>query len=132
MKIAITAASGQLGRAIINATISVVGRGNVIGIARTPAKAVDLGVQVRQGSYDSPDEMREALQGVDSLLLVSGMDAPDKRVTQHRNVIHAAKAAGVKKIVYTSVQGPETGGAFSPIVQSNRQTEADVKAGGLA
>ena len=30
------------------------------------------------------------------------------------------------------MQGPENGTAFSPIVQSNRQTEADVKASGLA
>ena len=132
MKIAVTAASGQLGHAIVKATIALIGRDNVIGIARTPSKASDLGVEVRQGSYDDPAEMRRALAGVDSVLLVSGMDTPDKRILQHRNVIEAAKQAGVKKIVYTSVQGPETGTAFSPIVQSNRQTEADVKASGLA
>lgn len=131
MKIAVTAASGQLGRAIVRATTALIGNDNVIGIARTPAKARDLGVEVRQGSYDDRDEMHSALAGVDSVLLVSGMDAPDKRIVQHRHVIEAAQAAGVKKIVYTSVQGPEDGTAFSPIVQSNRQTEADVKASGL-
>ena len=131
MKVAITAASGQLGRAIVDATSTLIGKNKVIAIARTPAKAQDLGVEVRQASYDDRDQMRKALAGVDSVLLVSGMDAPDKRIVQHRNVIEAAKAAGVKKIVYTSVQGPEDGTAFSPIVQSNRQTEADVKASGL-
>jgi NAD(P)H dehydrogenase (quinone) len=131
MKIAITAAGGKLGRAIVKATAALIGSDNVIGIARTPAKARDLGVEVRPGSYDDREEMRQALAGVECVLLVSGMDAPDKRIAQHRNVIAAAKAAGVKKIVYTSVQGPEDGSAFSPIVQSNRQTEADVKASGL-
>ena len=56
---------------------------------------------------------------------------PDARIGQHRNVIEAAKSVGVKKIVYTSIQGPEQGTSFSPIVQSNRQTEADIRASGL-
>lgn len=60
------------------------------------------------------------------------MDAPDDRVQQHRNVIDAAKAGGVAKIVYTSIQGAEEGTAFSPVVRSNRQTEADIRDSGLA
>jgi len=55
------------------------------------------------------------------------MDQPDKRILQHRNVINAAKANGVKKIVYTSIIGAEVGNAFSPVVSSNRQTEKDIK-----
>lgn len=132
MKIAVTAASGHLGAAIVRATVSLVGAENVVALARTPAKAQHLGVEVRPGNYDNPSELTQSLQGIDTVLLVSGMDAPDKRVDQHRHVIAAAKAAGVTKLVYTSIQGPEQGSAFSPIVQSNRQTEADVKASGLA
>ena len=60
------------------------------------------------------------------------MDAPDKRIGLHRNVIEAAKSAGARKIVYTSVQGAEESTAFSPIIQSNRQTEQDVRDSGLA
>ena len=71
------------------------------------------------------------MKGVDAVLLVSGMDDPQKRIQQHRNVIEAAKANGVKKIVYTSIIGAEENTAFSPIVQSNRQTEEDVKVSGL-
>ncbi len=59
------------------------------------------------------------------------MDAPDKRIVQHRNVIEAAKLNGVKKIVYTSIVGAEKGNAFSPIVQTNRQTEKDIQNSGL-
>ena len=59
------------------------------------------------------------------------MDAPEKLIPQHRNVIDAAVSCGVSKIVYTSVQGPEGGTAFSPVVESNRQTEQDVRDSGL-
>ncbi len=59
------------------------------------------------------------------------MAPPEDRIQQHRNVIEAAKAAGVRKIVYTSIQGPDEDTAFSPVVQSNRQTEADIRASGL-
>lgn len=103
----------------------------IVGLARTPEKAQGLGVEIRPGDYDDPEQLRASLQGVDTVLLVSGMAAPDVRITQHRNVINAAKAAGVTKIVYTSVQGADDGTSFSPIIQSNRQTEADVRDSGL-
>ncbi len=132
MKIAVTAASGKLGSAIVEALVQLVGRTQVVALARTPAKAAHLGVQVRPGDYQDRSQLEASLQGVDTVLLVSGMDAPDKRVGQHRNVIEAARSAGVGKIVYTSVQGPDEGTDFSPIVQSNRQTETDVMNSGLA
>lgn len=131
VKIAITAASGQLGSEIVKATCSLVGKENVIGLARTPAKAAELGVEVRKGDYNNQEELATSLRGVDTVLLVSGMDAPDKRISQHRNVIEAAKTAGVTKIVYTSVQGADEGTTFSPVIQSNRQTEQDIRDSGL-
>ncbi|QDS91226.1 Quinone oxidoreductase 2 [Rosistilla ulvae] len=130
-QIAVTAASGQLGAEIVRATVEIVRADNVVGLARTPSKAESLGVEIRPGDYESRSDLASSLQGVDTVLLVSGMDAPDKRIGQHRNVIQAAKQAGVRKIVYTSIQGAEEGTAFSPIVQSNRQTEADVRGSGL-
>lgn len=132
MKIAVTAASGQLGAAIVKATVALTSKQDVIALARTPSKAEHLGVKVRAGDYNQPEQLEQSLQSVDVLLLVSGMDAPDKRIGQHRNVINAAKKAGVKKIVYTSVQGAEENTAFSPVIQSNRQTEQDLKDSGLA
>ncbi|SEK51464.1 NAD(P)H-binding protein [Pacificibacter marinus] len=132
MTIAITAVSGQLGGAIARNLIETADGETIIGLARTPANAKDLGIEIRAGDYGQPEQLRASLAGVDTLLLVSGMDAPDARIQQHRNVIEAAKAAGVQKIVYTSIQGVEEGTAFSPVVQSNRQTEADVRDSGLA
>lgn len=131
MRVAITAATGKLGSAVVAATAAEIGSENVVALARTPAKAQDLGVEVRPGDYDSRDELEQSLVGVDHVLLVSGMDSPERRIAQHRNVIEAARSNGVRKIVYTSVQGPASGTSFSPIVQSNLQTEDDVKASGL-
>jgi len=131
LKIAITAASGQLGSEIVKATVALLSKENVIGLARTPDKAKHLGIEIRPGDYNDKDMLEKSLQSVDTVLLVSGMDAPDKRIEQHRNVIQAAQNSGVKKIVYTSVQGAEEDTAFSPVVASNRQTEEDVRNSGL-
>ncbi|PMG78464.1 NAD(P)-dependent oxidoreductase [Shewanella sp. 10N.286.51.B7] len=131
MNIAITAASGQLGSAIVNALLDINPKENIIALARTPENAKTLGVEVRSGDYNNSAQLAQSLQTVDVLLLVSGMDAPDNRIQQHRNVIHAAKTAGVKKIVYTSVQGAEENTAFSPVIQSNRQTEQDIRESGV-
>ena len=131
MKIAVTSASGQLGGAIVKTLIKEIGKENVIAIARTPKKAEHLGVDIRKGDYNNREQFNEALKGIDKVLLVSGMDEPQKRIQQHRNVIDAAKHNGVQKIVYTSIIGDEEKTAFRSIVKSNRQTEKDIQASGL-
>ena len=131
MKIAVTAANGKLGSSVIKELVKELGKENVIGIVRNPEKASHLGIEVRKGDYNSREDFNSALIDVDSVLLISGMDDPQKRIRQHRNVIEAAIQNGVKKIVYTSIIGDEEETAFSPIVKSNRQTELDVKESGL-
>ena len=131
-KFAITAASGQLGAEIVRALTRSFGNQHVIALARNPVKAKSLEVEVRPGDYRSPGELELALTGVDKLLLVSGMAPPEERIQQHRNVIAAARNAGVKTIVYTSIQGADSGTGFSEVVQSNRQTEEDIRNSGLA
>lgn len=131
MKIAVTAAGGQLGKAVIRSLQTEHPEVDLIGLARTPQKAQDLGVEILAGDYNDLAGLEDSLQSVDAVLLVSGMDEPSKRIEQHRNVIRAARANGVKRIVYTSIQGAEEGTAFSPVVQSNRTTEADVRDSGL-
>lgn len=131
MKIAVTSASGKLGASIVQHLIKEIGKENVIAIARTPERAEYLGVEIRKGDYNNREDFNAALKGVDAVLLVSGMDEPQKRIEQHRNVIEAAKNNQVKKIVYTSIVGAEENNAFSPIVQTNRQTEKDVIKSGL-
>lgn len=131
MKIAVTAASGQLGTAIIKQLIKEMGTANVIGIARTPSKAENLGIKIYKGDYNNQPDFDLALKGIDTVLIVSGMDHPDKRIGQHRNIINAAKEVGVKKIVYTSIIGEGGDSSFDPVVNSNRQTEKDIQDSGL-
>ncbi|KHA51434.1 NAD(P)H-binding protein [Sulfitobacter geojensis] len=128
---AVTAVSGQLGREIARMLIDLAGDVPVIGLARTPGNVTDLAIKVRPGDYDEPAQLETSLKGVDALVIVSGMAPPEDRIQQHRNVINAARVAGVQKLVYTSIVGPEEGTRFSPVVQSNRQTEEDIKASGL-
>ena len=52
-RVAVTAASGQLGSEIVKATIEVVGKDCVIGLARTPGKAESLDIEVRPGNENS-------------------------------------------------------------------------------
>ena len=131
MKTAVTTASGRLGRAIVKEMKTKIGESNVIGVARNPEKAKDLGIEARQGDYNSESDFVNAFRGVDVALIVSGMDAPDNRIQQHRNVIEGAKKSGVRKIVYTSIYGIEGKSSFDAIIKSNRQTEKDIQSSGL-
>jgi NAD(P)H dehydrogenase (quinone) len=131
MNVAVTASSGQLGGAIVKELIGAIGKENIVGTARNPSNAKDLGVTVKSGDYNRKSDFDEAFKGIDVVLIVSGMDVPDKRVEQHRNIIHAAKDAGVRKIVYTSIIGKEGTSTFDAIIRSNRQTEQDIRKSGL-
>lgn len=129
MKIAITGASGQLGRLIIERLRAKMPASDLIALVRTPSKAVDLGVEVREADYTRPDTLGKALAGVDTLLMISGSEI-GQRVAQHRNVINAAKAAGVKRVVYTSVLHAER--STLSLAPEHVETEALLKASGLS
>ncbi|MDU6924604.1 SDR family oxidoreductase [Franconibacter helveticus 513] len=103
--IAITGATGQLGHLVIDALLKTVAAEQIVAIARDPAKAADLtakGVQVRRADYGDATALTAALSGVKKLLLISSSEV-GQRTAQHRNVIEAAKAAGVGFIAYTSL-----------------------------
>ncbi len=131
MKIAITAASGQLGRAIAESTVKKVGKEKVIAVARTPENVTHLGIEVRKGDYNDKPSLSMAFEGVDTVLLVSSNDFPQLRLQQHSNVINIAKEVGVKKIVYTSIVGKEKQNTFSEVITSNRDTEKYLRASGI-
>jgi NAD(P)H dehydrogenase (quinone) len=124
MTIAITAATGQLGRLAIAALQA---RGAApVALARSPAKAADLGVEVRAFDYTAPDPA--ALKGVDTLVLISSNDFND-RVGQHRKAIAAAKAAGVTRILYTSILKADANPMI--LAQDHIATEAAIHASGI-
>ncbi|RDI52135.1 SDR family oxidoreductase [Nocardia mexicana] len=123
MTVAVTAASGQLGRLVVEALLRR-GDGPVVAIVRDPSKVADLadrGVDVRQASYDDAEALDRALAGVDRVLLVSGNEF-GARVDQHTNVIRAAERAGVDLLAYTSI--PLATENEMILAQEHRGTEA--------
>lgn len=103
--IAITGATGQLGQHVIDSLLKTVPASQIVAIARNPAKATALsqqGISVRQADYRDETAFIAALQGVEKLLLISSSEV-GQRAVQHRNVINAAKVAGVNFIAYTSL-----------------------------
>ena len=149
MKIAITAASGHLGLAILNELkrlleVQYTPQGELVegsedqtsrlvAIARDPSKLDDSGVEVRQGDYGSVEQMQQAFVGIDTVVLVSAPAGVGDRVALHRNVIKAAVAAGVRKVIYTSVigNGDEMQTFYAPMAEVNRQAEKDLQESGL-
>lgn len=108
--IAITGVTGLLGQHVIENLLQTVPAGQIVAIVRNPAKGASLsrkGISVRQADYNDEASLIRALQGVEKLLLISSSEI-GQRVTQHRNVINAAKSANVKFIAYTSLLHADT------------------------
>ncbi|MGO4613676.1 SDR family oxidoreductase [Nocardia sp. 2YAB30] len=123
MTVAVTGASGQLGRLVVEALLRE-GPTPVVAIVRDPRKVADLaerGVDVRQADYDDAAALDKALDGVDRVLLVSGNEF-GARVAQHTNVIRAAERAGVELLAYTSIPNATD----NPLIlaQEHKGTEA--------
>ncbi|MFC7533299.1 SDR family oxidoreductase [Actinoplanes sp. GCM10030250] len=111
MTIAVTGATGQLGRLVIDALISRgAAPGEIVAAVRDTTKAAELaarGVQVREADYNRPETLTSAFAGVDRLLLISGNEV-GKRLPQHTAVVSAAQAAGVGFLAYTSILRADT------------------------
>lgn len=108
--IAITGATGQLGQHVFANLLNTTAANQLVAVVRNPAKAEALsqkGVVVRQADYGDEAALTKALQGVDKLLIISSSEV-GQRAPQHRNIINAAKAAGVKFIAYTSLLHADT------------------------
>jgi NAD(P)H dehydrogenase (quinone) len=132
--ILVTGSTGHLGRQTLQFLLKTLPENKLIALARDPTKVspVDLpGVEVRQGDYTDFSSLVQAFTGVDTLLMVAAVSFTD-RETQHKNVISAAKEAGVKRMVYTGLQRPE-GSTFSITESTHTEvvTEAFLKASGV-
>jgi NAD(P)H dehydrogenase (quinone) len=130
--IAITGASGQLGRRIVELLLERVEPGRVLALTRTPDKLADLaakGVRVAVGDFAQPEALAETLTGVDRLLLISTDVVGDIRVQLHKNAVDAAARAAVRHITYTSAINPHT----SPLafLREHGATEDAIQASGL-
>lgn len=128
MTIAITGASGSLGRTTAELLLKTVDPRDVVLTTRRPETLADLagaGADVRRADFSDPASLPEAFAGVERLLLIS-TDAVGARVDQHRAAIAAATAAGVGHIVYTSVPEPVPANP-AMVVPDHAATEAALR-----
>ena len=128
---AVTGATGQLGRLVIDALVASVPADQVVALVRDRSKAGDLaakGVAVREADYERPDTLEPALADVDRLLLISS-DAVGVRARQHQAVIDAAKAAGVELLAYTSMLHADATPA--KLAAEHKATEDAIAASGV-
>lgn len=121
--IAVTGATGQLGQLVIKHLLNKVEPQQIVALVRNIEKAASLtslGVQVRQANYSKPETLESALDGVAKLLLISSSEV-GQRATQHKNVIDAAKKAGVELLAYTSLLHADT----SPLALAEEHVETE-------
>ena len=105
-RLLVTAATGQLGRLVVESLLQTVPASRIVATARSAeagAALTALGIEVRIADYDLPQTLQPAFAGIGRLLLISSSKLDGGRAAQHRNAINAAKSAGVGQIVYTSL-----------------------------
>lgn len=124
MTFAVVGATGQLGQLTLRALMA---RGtdpdDVIAIGRnqeTLSAIQQEGFRTVAADMNNPKAVEEAIQGVSDLLLISGNEV-GRRVQQHSDTIDAAKRAGIRRVVYTSVLAADN--AKLMLAPDHRETE---------
>ncbi len=126
--IGVTGATGAIGGRVAR-RLAVAGARQRL-VVRDPTKAPDVpGSEIAVAAYDQPEALRRAFDGVDALLFVSAAEDVD-RFRLHRNVVDAAAAAGVGRIVYTSFAGNRPDSTFT-LAHDHFHTEEALKASGV-
>lgn len=134
--IIVTGASGKLGSRIIAELLNQLPADRIVASTRDPGKLDDIkcrGVQVRQGDFTDRKSLEAAFAGVSQLLMVSSNAQAHggNAIAQHGVAIDVARAAGVRRIVYTSHMGASAISAFSPM-HAHAATESMLRESGIA
>ncbi|MDR8390042.1 SDR family oxidoreductase [Aliifodinibius sp. S!AR15-10] len=128
--ILITGANGNLGSQTIDFLLENNPDAEIAGLVRSEEKGSKLkekGVELRIGDYADYPSIEEAMQGIDTLLLISSSTL-EGRTDQHKNVIDAAVKGGVDQIFYTSIV--EADKELSPLSPDHAATEKLIKNSG--
>jgi NAD(P)H dehydrogenase (quinone) len=126
--IGVTGSTGQLGSRIAR-LLAADGVPQRL-IVRDPARAPSLaGAEVAQAAYGEHSALLNALDGVDTLMLLSATESAD-RVSLHKATVDAAVAAGVRRIVYTSFVGASPSATFT-FARDHWHTEEHVRSTGV-
>lgn len=131
--IALTGASGQLGRLTARRLLDHVDAARVVALTRTPEAIAGLGVARRLADFDEPAALVRAFDGVERLLIVSTnvLDTTGRRIRQHTNAVRAAARAGVGHIIYTSISRAGDPGNPAAVAADHRATEAALADSGV-
>ncbi|GGP89897.1 NAD(P)-dependent oxidoreductase [Streptomyces griseomycini] len=130
MSIAVTGATGKLGRHVVEQLLEKVPAEQVTAVVRSAEKAADLaarGVRIAVADYNAPESLDGVFAAGDKVLLISGNEFDKGRVRQHEAVIDAAKAAGVALLAYTSAPGSLS----AALADDHRGTEEVLLGSGL-
>lgn len=132
--IVVTGANGQLGRVVVAGLLARLPATGIVASVRDPAKAQSLagqGVTVRAGDFSRPEDLPAAFAGASQVLVVSvdQLGAPALRL--HHDAIAAARAAGARRVLYTSHMGARPDSPFAPAAD-HAATEAFLAEGGAA
>lgn len=131
MKIAVTGATGQLGRLVVDKLLENAPSDEIIAVVRNKEKArpiADRGVEVRVAVYSDRPALEAAFSGADKVLLISSSEV-GQRIEQHKNVIDAAGKSGVKHLVYTSA--PRAATTSLILAPEHKATEENILQSGL-
>ncbi|NII27684.1 SDR family oxidoreductase [Pseudoflavitalea sp. X16] len=132
--ILVTGATGHLGTATIEHLLKNTKADKVIALARNEEKATalrDKGVEVRIGDFDDTASLDKAMQGIEKVLLISTID--HNHFQQHKNVVDAARKAGVRHIAYTSISMKDVNtSSIKDFMESHFRTEDYIRESGLA
>lgn len=127
----VTGASGQLGQYVVDHLKTLVPTSDILALVRTDEASeayASKGIATRRGDYENTESLHAAFEGVDRLLLISSSEV-GRREAQHRNVLNAAKAAGVGFVAYTSILNADRGGMA--LAQEHVGTEAALREVGI-
>jgi len=106
-KYLVTLANSHFGSLAIDFLLKEVPPKDIIATVRDLKKGEkfkEKGIEVRLADYSKQETLKEAFKGVDKILFISSIPGQEvSRENQHKNVVEAAKACGVKFIVYTSI-----------------------------
>ena len=105
-KLLLTGVDGNLGGVAAEILLTLEPKENLIFCGYNPAsleKYAAMGVETHVTNFNNPDGLVEAFKGADALALISMPFVGPKRQAAHKNAVDAAKKAGVRKIIYTSL-----------------------------
>lgn len=96
-------------------------------------RARSVGIEIRHGDITKPSTLINSYSGADALFLVSYPSVGEERFKYHKIAIDAAKKAGAKHILYTSLTwgGPEGKRSIAGVYQAHLKTTNYLKESGL-